>query len=74
MCRDQIHVVMVEIERMSRCFSHMQGNTQEELPEVALGGVRINALDLMAAQPLDLSAPAPRLESSLTAESPIKRR
>eukprot|EP00752_Nemacystus_decipiens_P007751 g6928.t2 len=32
----------------------IQGNTQEELPEVALGGVRINALDLLAAQPLDL--------------------
>eukprot|EP00903_Cladosiphon_okamuranus_P015669 g14470.t1 len=32
----------------------LQGNTREELPEVALGGVRINALDLLAAQPLDL--------------------
>lgn len=52
----------------------MQGNTQEELPEVALGGVRINALDLLAAKPLDLSAPAPRLESSLKEESPCRRR
>lgn len=35
-----------------------QGNTEEELPEVALGGVRINHLDLMAAQPLDPRVPA----------------
>lgn len=53
---------------------YMQGNTQEELPEVALGGVRINALDLLAAQPLDLSAPAQRLESPLKEDSPNKRR
>lgn len=35
-------------------FLNAQGNTQEELPEVALGGVRIKYLDLPAAQPLDL--------------------
>lgn len=35
-----------------------QGNTEEELPEVALGGVRINHLDLITAQPLDPLAPA----------------
>ena len=52
----------------------MQGNTRDELPEVALGGVRINALDLLAAQPLDLSARAPRRGSSLQDESPIMRR
>ncbi|CAM9570680.1 unnamed protein product [Laminaria digitata] len=36
----------------------IQGNTEEELPEVALGGVRINHLDLITAQPLDPRAPA----------------
>lgn len=56
-------------------FLHdMQGNSQEELPEVALGGVRINALDLLAAHPLDLSVRAPRQESLLKEESPTMRR
>lgn len=43
----------------------LQGNTEEELPEVALGGVRINALDLLAAKPLDMSASIPRSRSSV---------
>lgn len=37
----------------------IKGNTEEELPEVVLGGVRINALDLMAAERLEISAPTP---------------
>ncbi|CAM9152802.1 unnamed protein product [Hapterophycus canaliculatus] len=51
----------------------IQGNTEEELPEVALGGVRINALDLLAAKPLDMAAPIPRPQSSMLDESDMRR-
>lgn len=37
-----------------------QGNTQEELPEVALAGVRINHLDLLTAKSLNPSSGAPK--------------
>ncbi|CAM9908395.1 unnamed protein product [Scytosiphon promiscuus] len=51
----------------------IQGNTEEELPEVALGGVRINALDLLAAKPLDMSASVSRSHLSVLDESTSRR-
>lgn len=40
----------------ARPFSRAQGNTEEELPEVILAGVRITNLDMMSAKPFDPTA------------------
>lgn len=40
----------------TRPFFRAQGNTEEELPEVILAGVRITNLDMMSAKPFDPTA------------------
>lgn len=49
-----------------------KGNTAEELPEVALAGVRINHLDLLTAKHLDVTQEIDA-EPPWTSQGPIRR-